>query len=469
MRSADCKASWNRFCSVRPRAAGPPAKSVLTHRCDNRSRWSLDFTRKVTVLTVSSIEGNYLQHARFPVRICYICNEYPPGLHGGIGSVTQTLARSLVHAGHTVRVVGLYSCGETRTSPEWDEGVEVWRLPEPRWPGGWIAARTRLFRLVRRWCREGAVDIVEVPDYQGLAAGWLQLPVPVVVRSHGSGCFFAALADTAPRRLTAMVERASLRRADFWCAVSRFAADVSQRVFRLSGPADAIIYNAVECHAESAGPRSSGDVVFTGTLAVKKGVVPLIRAWPAVVARCPDAKLHLYGKDVQTDTGRSMRGHLEASLEATVRPSVTFHGHVSRGRVLEALSSARAAIFPSYAESFGLAPVEAMSCGCPTIYSRRPPGPEIVQEDVDGLLVDPDDVEEIAQAIVRLLTDDRLAERLGSVGRCRVRERFSLDATRAANEAFYQGCMESFNAPIRRRDRVRRPLDATAEAGALSK
>jgi len=402
------------------------------------------------------------------VKICYICNEYPPARHGGIGSVTQTLARALADAGHTVRVAGLYPGGGA-PGPERDGEVEVWRFAEPGWPGGWLAARAKLFRYVRRWCLEGAVDVVEVPDYQGPAAGWPRLPVPVVARAHGSGCFCASLANHLPKRLTAIIESASMRRADFWCAVSRFAADVSQRLFRLERAADAIVYNTVECGSGLSRPRSRSDVVFTGTLTATKGVVPLVRGWGAVAPRCPDAKLHLFGKDTPYEAGGSMRGHLESLLGATVRESVTFHGHVSRERVREALESARAAIFPSYGESFGLAPVEAMACGCPTIYSRRPAGPEIVRDNIDGLLVEPDHVEEIADTLVRLLRDDALAERLGRGGRDRAGQHFSLELGRRVNEDFYRDCIETFRSSAGGRSRAGRALPAAAEAGGVSK
>ena len=59
--------------------------------------------------------------------ILYICNEYPPGKMGGIGSITQTLARAMVNAGHTVLVAGLYLPGYGEADHETDHGVKVWR------------------------------------------------------------------------------------------------------------------------------------------------------------------------------------------------------------------------------------------------------------------------------------------------------------------------------------------------------
>jgi len=106
------------------------------------------------------------------VKIGFICSEYPPGPHGGIGTMTQVLSRTLVQAGHEVRVAGIYDHRYAAPDLQDDQGVKIWRLRTSRHRMGWIPARYRLFQLVRTWVREKSVDVIEVPDYQGLAAGW---------------------------------------------------------------------------------------------------------------------------------------------------------------------------------------------------------------------------------------------------------------------------------------------------------
>jgi glycosyltransferase involved in cell wall biosynthesis len=108
---------------------------------------------------------------------------------------------------------------------------------------------------------------------------------------------------------------------------------------------------------------------------------------------------------------------------------------------MRALAGASAAVFPSYAEAFALAPIEAMGSGTPTVYSRRGSGPELIRDGHDGLLVDPDRLEEIAFALVRLLTNDMLARSLGAAGRKRVTETFAPDRLVPANLAFYRQCI----------------------------
>lgn len=379
------------------------------------------------------------------MNLCFVCSEYPPSPHGGIGTFTQVLGRALVRRGHAVRVVGVYppACAEAEYAD--DAGVQVWRLRRPGRSLGWVAARYALFRLVQRWSRAGEIDLVEVPDWEGWAAGWPRLPVPVVARLHGSATYFAAELGRRVRRITYWLERWSMQRADFLCSVSEYAAHRTRRLFRPAVQPAAVLYNPIDLPPNGAnGARSKSHVVFSGTLTAKKGIISLIRAWPLVVAACPDAELHVYGKDSVTDDGHSMRRHLASELPEATAASVHFHDHVIRDRLLDALRTARVAVFPSYAEAFALAPLEAMACGCPTIYSRRGPGPELAPHGGAALLVDPDAPAEIAECVIRLLSDDHLAAQLGQAGRRLVEDRFSTEVLVPQNEAFYVQCRRAF-------------------------
>jgi glycosyltransferase involved in cell wall biosynthesis len=380
------------------------------------------------------------------LRICFVCNEYPPGPHGGIGSSTQVLARGLAAAGHQVRVVGMYPADYPAADCEADAGVQVWRMrrSRPRWSWPWD--RYRLFRAVAGWARRGEIDLVDVPDWEGWAAGWPRLPVPVIVRLCGAVSYFAAELGQKVRRTMFWLERSSLERADFWCSKSRYTADKTQALFGLRTPPRQILYNPIPLLGDgSSTPRDPHRVVFTGTLTGKKGIASLVRAWPRVLKACPASRLHVFGKDGQSPQGGSMQRFLESMLDGPLEATVSFHGHVGRSEVIEALTACRVAVFPSYAEAFANAPLEAMASGCPTIYSRRGSGPELMDDGVHGLLVDPDDPEAIATALCRVLGDDELACRLGRAGQDRVRERFSLERIVAENVGFYRSCMAEFH------------------------
>jgi len=382
------------------------------------------------------------------MKICFVCNEYPPGPHGGIGTMTQVLARALVRSGHEVRVVGVSPSWYGAPETEEDEGVQVLRLPEREHPLGWVFSRYQLYQKVSQWVRAALVDVVEVPDYQGMAAGWRELRVPVVARLHGSLAYFASELNRPIEKLAYWLERASLRRADYVSSVCRYTAKMTGQVFKLPMSAAEILYNPVEAPSEVSGvARDPNRVVFSGTLTGKKGVVSLIKAWPLVVKSVPEAELHIFGKDGRAEDGGSMQQFLGLMLNGE-RRSVHFHGHVVRKELFEVYRTASAAVFPSYAEAFAVAPLEAMACGCPTVFSERGSGPELLTHEREGLLVDPDKPSAIAESIVRILQAPSFAGELGKAGRTRVQQVFSIDRLVAQNVDFYGRCLREFQSKI---------------------
>lgn len=380
------------------------------------------------------------------MKICFICCEYPPGPHGGIGTFTQTMARALVKAGHRVRVIGVYSAAYPVPDYEEDQGVRIWRLREPVHKLGWGVARYNLYLRLAEWSQAREIDLIEVPDWQGWAAGWPRLAVPVIGRLHGSATYLSAELGRPLSTRTFLLERTSLHRTDVWCSVSQYAADKTQLLFGLRNGPGAILYNPVDLSPEKEiSPRHKARVVFTGTLTGMKGIHQLLRSWPGVVKQNSQAELHIYGKEASGEGNGSVKSLLSAQSK-TVRDSVVFKGHTPHEMVLRALKSARVAIFPSFAEAFAIAPLEAMACGCPTIYTKRCSGPELIEHEQNGLLVDPAHSDEITANILRLLGDDVLAMRLGTAGRKTVEEKFSLKALLKLNVAFYQQCASEFAA-----------------------
>ncbi len=371
------------------------------------------------------------------MKICFVCSEYPPGPHGGIGTMTQVLARALVKSGHEVRSVGVYPTWYGAPDKEEDEGVQVFRLRERGHPLGWIASRYQLYKQIFEWIREDLVDIVEVPDYQGFAYGWPSLRVPVVARLHGSLSYFASELGNRLDPGSSRLERGSLRRADFISSVCRYTARRTQEVLKISTDSAEILYNPVEIPADAdsgSRRRNQNRVIFGGTLTAKKGIVSLIKAWPLVLSERPEAELHVFGKDGRAADGGSMQAFLLSQLNGQ-HVSVRFHGHVTRAELLDAYRSAAAAVFPSYAEAFAVAPLEAMAVGCPTIFTQRGSGPELLDHGREGLLINPDNPRDIAESVLRILRNPRFAEEIGTAGRSRVQQVFSIDRLVAQNSS----------------------------------
>ena len=143
-----------------------------------------------------------------------------------------------------------------------------------------------------------------------------------------------------------------------------------------------------------------------------------------------------------------MQEHVRFRLGDAPEGSVQFHGHVALEQLERAFREARVAVMPSYAEGFALTPLHAMACGCPTVFTKRSSGQELISHGESGLLVDPDRPDEIADTIVTLLQDGALAERIGSAGRARIARDFSAEGWGARNELFYTQCVADFKRAV---------------------
>ena len=164
-------------------------------------------------------------------------------------------------------------------------------------------------------------------------------------------------------------------------------------------------------------------VVWAGQLRPEKGVGLLIDA----VARVPprvECTLRIVGSAWYTRTAEYARG-LRQQAEQSLHP-VEFVGAVPRTEMPHHLRSARVFCMPSqWDEPFGLALLEAMSCGLACVASRRGGVPEVGGDAV--VYVDPTKTDDFAAAIEWLLTDDTAARDLGQRARARA-ELFSSEA-----------------------------------------
>ncbi len=102
------------------------------------------------------------------------------------------------------------------------------------------------------------------------------------------------------------------------------------------------------------------------------------------------------------------------------------------------IAAADLVVLPSVAEAFGLVLAEALYLGTPVVATRVGGIPEIVDDDVDGILVPPADIGALGSAIVGLLEDKGRREKLAGAGRTKVTERFRFESMVRSYEAFYE-------------------------------
>jgi phosphatidylinositol alpha-1,6-mannosyltransferase len=155
-----------------------------------------------------------------------------------------------------------------------------------------------------------------------------------------------------------------------------------------------------------------------------KGHDQLIDAWPRVVASQPGAKLWIVGEG---DDAERLRERARA-LPEPARSQVELLGRLDHAGLLDRYARARVFAMPSTGEGFGLVFVEAMRAGLPCIASFDSSA-EVVRDQETGFVVQ-QDPGPIADACIKLLSDDQLADRFSTAGRSRYETQFTYPAFR---------------------------------------
>ncbi|MFW5867752.1 MAG: glycosyltransferase family 4 protein [Armatimonadota bacterium] len=176
-------------------------------------------------------------------------------------------------------------------------------------------------------------------------------------------------------------------------------------------------------------PEGAPVACVVGRLTPWKGHRTLLRAWPEVVARVPDARLLIVGEVAfwEDSYAEELRSLAE---ELGVADSVVWAGF--RDDVPDVLRLVDLLALASTDEPFGRVVIEAMAAGLPVVATASGGVPEIVVDGETGLLVPPEEPAAMGDAIAAVLADPPLSKAMGDAGRGRATERF--DVRRVARQ-----------------------------------
>lgn len=235
--------------------------------------------------------------------------------------------------------------------------------------------------------------------------------VPVVVELHGDPATFARLYGSPARRLLAPVLDGlaawAIRRADGVRTLSPFTTELARR----QGVEPAATFTTFTDLSAFADPPvvplpERPSAVFVGVLERYKNLDGVVAAWRLAAPRVPGARLRLVGDGRLPELVEALVADLPEQTE-WVRSLPTLE-------VVRALDDAWALLLPSRSEGTPRVILETLCRGRAVIGGRVGGIPDAVHDGSNGFLVDPADIEGIAEALVRILSDRELAERLGA-------------------------------------------------------
>jgi glycosyltransferase involved in cell wall biosynthesis len=268
---------------------------------------------------------------------------------------------------------------------------------------------------VRRAVRTLGARAVVAEDPRTAALALLGRPgVPVIAEVHGNWRHSTRLYGSSSRRALAPVvdrlDEYGVRHAAAVRALSGYTAGLVEEV--RGRPPDAVFPTYSDLSTFTAEPAhplpERPTALFVGVLEPYKNVEGLAEAWRRVEPRLPDARLVVVGKGSQ--------------LGVIERLGVEHHPQLAPEEVAAKLDESTVLALPSRYEGLGRVVIEAFARGRGVVASSAGGILDLVDDGEQGLLVDPEDTDALADALVRVLLDRALAERFGAAAHARFPE-----------------------------------------------
>ncbi len=254
---------------------------------------------------------------------------------------------------------------------------------------------------------------------------------------HVHGGEFQHFFDMASDRQKIWI-RLTLERANLVCTVSQSLqtqlrkAAALDKVVLLPNPVDHRKYAPASSDSKAMAPT----VLFLGRLSKEKGAFDLIKAARMVAGRVPDAQFRVCGPgDIEACKRICQSSALVETFE--------FPGWVQEAEKLRELRRAWVFVLPSYNEGLPVSILEAMAAGLPVVATAVGGIPELVKNGSNGLLVSPGNIEQLAEALTRLLTQPGLRARMGQINRRKIIQRYDVEVASLALGELYREIEDS--------------------------
>lgn len=376
------------------------------------------------------------------MHVGFLTTEYAisPIEGGGIGTFLKNIAHILNSNGISITI--LY-WGNKLKQRIYDEDILI--IPIKQVYKGKLSFffnRIYMNREVNKIIKERHIDILETIDWEGLTA-FCKFTVPLVMRLHGSNCYFDALLQKNTPKLMKFLEYDSVKRASAYIGVSRQALVLTSELFKIDAKKKSeVIYNPINedlisKYSIGVVKENPSTIIYYGTIARKKGVLNIPLIFNEVHKIYPDINLFIVGRDTYDVDGGSLWKKVEMKFSESAGKRVKYFGCLPYEELLKLLSTADICLLPSYAETFGLVLLEAMFLKKPIVSSNILCFQEIATNKKEVLQCNPNDINSYVEAICLLIQNKKLRVAIAENANRKAMTKFSNKIIAEQNINFY--------------------------------
>lgn len=377
------------------------------------------------------------------MKIAFLTSEYPhakTGFSAGIGTSILNLSKGLLQLGHQVTIV-IY--GQDQDETFTDAGLTFYKIKNRKLKGfSRILTQKKIQNRINDLVDKGEIDIVEAADWTGITSN-IQLKCPLVIKLHGSDTYFCHLDQRPVKFLNKFREKKALQNADAWLSVSQYTATVTKELLALSNDFT-VIPNGIDLDDFSVAATNNNTeedtILYFGTLIRKKGSLELPLIFNEVYKQNKQAKLVLIGRDAAdiTTGNSSVWAMMQPLFDADAFQNVTYLGSVPYDQMKTHINASTVCVFPTFAEALPVSWIEAMAMQKAIVASEIGWAKEVIDDGVNGFLVNPKAHQAYAEKINALLENASLRNQIGTAAKAKVQQKFSIQVVAQQSAAFYQ-------------------------------
>ncbi len=354
------------------------------------------------------------------MRLLFITQDFPPQT-GGIQTYSYELSKRIANKADYFCVLAPNNKGSTNFDEKSTFNIRRFNIPNTLL---FLILLIRLPRIIK----EKSIDTVFHAQWQTLWAsvrakrkGKIKM---IAAAAHARELLFNPFGKGFFGRRYEQYKRKMLRQVDIWYPVSDFTAgllmkegvDSTKIKVMINGTNPSQYYpKNVEAFKEKTVGKSKKVILTVTRLVERKGVDLVINAMEDILKNVPDAFYLIVGEG-------QIKDKLQKMIDSkNLGRNVKLEGRVKYEELIDYYNMADVFVMPSKTEipdveGFGIVFLEANACGKPVIGSNSGGIPSAIKHNYNGLIVEENNVEQLTVAILKVLSDSELAQKMGENG-----------------------------------------------------
>lgn len=365
------------------------------------------------------------------MKLVLVSQEYPPETaKGGIGTQTDTKAHGLARLGFDVTVISRSL--DSQRYEYTDDSVKVIRVPNTSMaiytePADWlthsyaVAVELSALHSIKKidlidfpeWGCEGYIHLINQSPWNHIKTV-IHLHGPLIMLSHTLGW---PDINSQFYQTGIHMEKNCLQLADAIFTSSHCSVDWCVKHYGIDSDNIPRLHTGIDTNHFSPKNIAKSDrptIIFVGKIVRNKGVELLFDAACILTKDFPDLLLKIYGGGKKEIINKLTKKEAERGLQGLLE----LPGYIGQQDLPEQLSQAHVFAAPSqYEGGPGFVYLEAMACGLPVIACKGSGAAEVVKDQYNGILVNPDDLDALTAALRELLADNNKREKMGNNAR----------------------------------------------------